>query len=368
VRLLVALLLLLAAAPARAAVECRYARIVALYASGDRAAAVSQVGELPDDELKCEINELRRQLGPNGPGSAVCSACNEPVSLLAALMLHTDRALAERLQLRQDEDEPACADSIHLKAAAQIAEILAYRGGDGDDSARRWAAAMAMRARADGCMRDAIRFVDLGLRLYARDPTLLVVRGVIHETIATVVMHPDPTPPAGPTGTRLFQARGTDLSYPREIDLAIDSYQDALAVNPALVEPRVRLGRLEWLAGHPDKARASLEAALRSDPMPGLAYLAHLFLGRCDEDAGLLEDAQREYRAALELDPSAQVAGVALSHALLMSGDEVAAQQVLKTALGHARQRESDVYWSYPLGGFDFAESLFERLRKESLR
>jgi tetratricopeptide (TPR) repeat protein len=360
-----ALLLVFAAAPARATVGQRYVQIVALYAAGDRAAAVSQVGELSDHALERAIKELRRTLGPGAPD---CPLCDQPVSLHAALMLHTDRALTERRQLRQHEDEPVCADSIHLRAATEIAEILAYRGGGRDDSARRWAAAMAMRARADGCMQDAIRFVDLGLKLYARDPTLLVVRGVVHETIATALMHPERVSLAGLAGTRPQQDRGTDMGYRREVDLAIDSYESALAADPGRVEPRVRLGRTEWLAGHPHRARLSLEAALRSDPAPGLAYLAHLFLGRCDEDAGRLEDALREYRAALELDPGAQVAGVALSHALLMSGDEVAAQQVLEVALGHARREGNDVYWSYPLGGFEFAEGFFEQLRKESLR
>ncbi len=360
-----ALLLLIAAAPAQAAVAKSYTQAVALYASGDRDAAVSQLGEISEGAIGRELKELHRALAPGAPA---CLLCDRPAWLLAALMLHTDRALAERAQLRQGADQPQCADSIHLRAAAEIAEIVAHRVGDRDDSARRWAAAMAMRARADGCMQDAVRFVDLGLTLYPRDPTLLLVRGAVHETIATILVRPERAPLPGLTGTQLQQARGAEMEYRRELDLAVDSYQSALASSPERVEARVRLGRAEWLAGHPDKARASLEAALRTDPAPGLAYLAHLFLGRCDEDVGRFEDAQREYRAALELDPTAQVAGVALSHALLTGGEEVAAQQVLGAALGHARREENDAYWSYPMGGFEFAEGLFEQLRKESLR
>jgi tetratricopeptide (TPR) repeat protein len=364
----VALLLLLASAAAgasQATPDKRYAQIVALYASGERAAAVSELGEIPDHELKKELKTLEKTLGPGAPA---CLVCEKEISLHAALMLHTDRALAERVQLRQGEEEPECADSIQFRAASEIGEILAYRGGEHDDSARRWAVAMAMRARADGCMQDAVRFVDMGLKWYARDPVLLLVRGVVHETIATVLMRPAKVPLAGLTGKRLQQARGVDMQYRRDVDLSIQSFEDALSANPDLVEARVRLGRMEWLAGHPDKARAALEAALQADPPPALAYLVHLFLGRCDEDAGRLEDAEREYRAALDLDPSAQVAGVALSHAVLMAGDEPAAQRVLKAALGHARRKEGDVYWSYPLGGVQFSEGMFEQLRGESLR
>jgi tetratricopeptide (TPR) repeat protein len=359
-----AAILLLAAAPTPATVGQRYAQIVALYASGERAAAVSQVREIPEDELKREVKELRNTQGPGAPD---CPLCDQPVSLHAALMLHTDRALADRRPPLQAEDEPSCLDSIHLRIAEEIAEVLAYRGGDQDDSARRWAAAMAMRARAEGCPLDAVRFADLGLKWYARDPTLLLVRGVVHETIATVVVRPERTSLAGLTGSQRQWALTAEREYQKQVDLAIDSYENALAVDPARIEPRVRLGRAEWLAGRADEARVSLETALRSDPLSGLAYLAHLFLGRCDEDAGRLEDAQREYRAALALDPGAQVAGVALSHVLLMSGDEAAAQRVLKTALDHPGQ-DNDVYWSYPLGGFEFAEHLFAQLRKESLR
>jgi tetratricopeptide (TPR) repeat protein len=350
-----AALFLLGSALDSAGLSLRYARMVALYASGGREAAVSQVGELSSDDLRRELKALRKVLGPGAP---TCRLCEREISLRAALMLHTDRALFEKQHTRQADGEPECVASLEADVAAAIAEILAYRDLDLRDFAARWAAATALRARADGCMLDAVHYVDLGLRWSPHDPTLLLVRGTIHETIASALVGlAEPRPEEGP---------GSGLRYRDELGLALASFEGALAVDPGAAEARLRLGRVQWRLGRAAQARASLHALLQAKPNSSLAYLAHLFLGRLDEDADRFDDAQRQYRVALELDPSAQAAGVGLSHALLLGGDDVGAREALKAALDAAPRSEGDMYWGYPVGGGDFAQSLFEQLRRES--
>jgi len=346
-----ATLLLLGATAVWAGPTPRYARIVALYESGDRAAAVSEIGEVSDDDLRRELKELRKTLGPGAPP---CRPCEREISLHAALMLHTDRALLERQP--QAAGEPQCVTSFHADVAAAIAEIVAYRDGGLGSYAGRWAVATAIRARADGCMLDAVHFADLGLRWYPRDPTLRLLRGVVHETLASAL--------AGQGWIRL-DGRGPELRYEEELGFAAAAFEGALAVDPDLAEARLRLGRVQWRMGNATQARASLQAVLEAKPNRSLAYLAHLFLGRLDEDAGRFDRAREEYEAALGLDPGAQAASVALSHTLLMGGDEAAARRTLKIALASGWRLDSDLYWGYPQGGSDAADAIFESLRRE---
>jgi hypothetical protein len=61
-----------------------------------------------------------------------------------------------------------------------------------------------------------------------------------------------------------------------------------------------------------------------------------------------VEQAVEQYRLSLALDPSAQAAAVALSHALRSTGEGEEARGVLRRALTLAGQRAlRDGYWDY---------------------
>jgi tetratricopeptide (TPR) repeat protein len=143
---------------------------------------------------------------------------------------------------------------------------------------------------------------------------------------------------------------------------------DAVAADPALVEARVRLGRVQWRLGEDAAARATLEEAVRRGGAAPVAYLAHLFLGQVWERSGHAEEAIREFTRALELDPQAQAAAVALSQALLSTGDVDGARRVLGQSLAHAGQRVArDAQWDYVASNAALAEDLVEELRQETL-
>ena len=102
---------------------------------------------------------------------------------------------------------------------------------------------------------------------------------------------------------------------------------------------------------------------------PPLLYLAYLFLGRVHEDAGRLDQAVEQYRVALDIDPSAQAAAVALSNALRVAGDSEESRRVLRAALAQAGRRpRRDAFWDYPTGDADRCEKLFADLRREALQ
>jgi tetratricopeptide (TPR) repeat protein len=131
---------------------------------------------------------------------------------------------------------------------------------------------------------------------------------------------------------------------------------------------RVRLGRALWRLGEADLARSALTEALQRARDPMLLYLAHLFLGQVHEDADRLGDAVAEYRAALESDPQAQSAAVALAHGLRLSGDQESSRQVLEHALSRAGRRSGrDIYWDYIVGNAVQVDEVFAQLRRETL-
>jgi hypothetical protein len=63
-----------------------------------------------------------------------------------------------------------------------------------------------------------------------------------------------------------------------------------------------------WRLGETAEARSALEEVLSRSKDASTAFLAHLFLGRIDEDAGRLEEAARSYGVALALVATAQSA------------------------------------------------------------
>jgi cytochrome c-type biogenesis protein CcmH/NrfG len=95
-------------------------------------------------------------------------------------------------------------------------------------------------------------------------------------------------------------------------------------------------------------------------------FLAHLFLGRINEDAGRLDDAARAYEAALALHPRCQSARLALSHLLWRRGDAAGARREVEAALQPAGEgQHRDPFWQYPWGTGVGAEERLEALRRE---
>ena len=98
---------------------------------------------------------------------------------------------------------------------------------------------------------------------------------------------------------------------PREVREHLENAHRALraavAVDPSLAEARLRLGRVAWRLGETAEARSALEEVLARKPDAATAFLAHLFLGRLDEDAGRLADAARVLRGRARPRPALAV-------------------------------------------------------------
>jgi tetratricopeptide (TPR) repeat protein len=197
---------------------------------------------------------------------------------------------------------------------------------------------------------------------YPRDPDVLVALGSYYESQST---------PAVRAGS--LPEMGTDpVSHRRMIEAArraaMDHYREALGLDPAHVEARVRLGRVLQLRGDLKEARAVLEDALDPEPPMVLHYLGSLFLAELLEAQGDADGALAHYRAIAARWPECQTAHVALSRAHAARGERDEAARVLAPLWREPAERACrDPWWIYRLGqGWrfgSFVEALRARVR-----
>jgi tetratricopeptide (TPR) repeat protein len=199
---------------------------------------------------------------------------------------------------------------------------------------------------------------------------LWLVKGSIEEMEAVQAAQATPSLPTGEPAANVDSLRSGMLQrrdVEKYLQAARKSLRASLHADPSLAEAHLRLGRVAWRLGDTTEARAELEAALARSGEPRTSYLAQLFLGRLDEDAGRHHDAAARYEAAVALGPEHQSARLALSHARLRDGDPDAARREVEQALVAAgRRKERDPLWLYPWGPAVGIGERLEAMRREA--
>jgi tetratricopeptide (TPR) repeat protein len=324
-------------------------RPVALYAAGQRDAALEALTARSEDDRKRELEALRHLKDASDPAAGAL--------VRAALLLHTDRSLAERRQPRAGSGR--CGVSDEEQFARSVAELLAARP-DSQAFARRWYAAMALRSQWELCLADVRSWTQAGLKRHPRDPVLLLAAGMAEETAAAFgrtmnVAQLNEMRSAAVQSNRIDRDRGEARRF----------FAEAVATDAAQHEARLRLGRTLSLQGKAEEGRAELERVAKAAPTPALVYLAHLFLARVHDQGGRTSEAERSYRAALAADPAGQAAAFGLAQ-LLGRTDGESGHDVLVAALAHApRSGTRDAYMAYHLGITNRAERELSALRDE---
>ncbi len=329
-----------------------------MYAAGRRAEAIAKLEGWSEADMKAELVALRSQMRKMGG--------RLPEDLLrAAVMLHTDRESYERLQSPVVESVRECGINTHGGYARSLAGLLIVQSDASREFARQWITAMALASQWDLCLDDVRRWTREGLKWFPKDAQLLLIQGTAGETASALT--PEPALYTNPNnrseGLNQIARRRQVLSEARgDLDAA-------LALDPDLHEARLRLGRVLWRLEKANEARTVLQAVVQREAEPWILYLAHLFLGRVLEDGGQLPAATEEYRAALALDPASQAAAMALSEALLATGDVDEARDVLARAVSFApRGQPRDAYMSYHLGRSNLAEGMLDALRAGTVK
>lgn len=335
----------------------QYLSMVERYAAGDRAEALAALEDWTQNELQFEVEKLR-DLGVAARG----------LPLRAVAMLHTDKAGLELGTVPPDEGEARCRSNFHLELAAEIVPLLTS-WEEGRAFARRWYLATALESHGRFCFIDARRWAQGGLKWFPKDAELLLASGTTDEALGSLPGWSHVRLDAFPTQRRLRESMGLLSDRRSYLDRARRAFERALATDGNLGEAWLRLGRVEWGLAHGDAARRALLEGLGRAREPSVLYLGHLFLGQVHEDAGRLEEAAREYRAALAVDPLAQAAAVALSWVLQVAGDVTGSRDVLDQAVASVGRRpHADAHWDYLFGRSADAGPIFEELRSETLQ
>jgi tetratricopeptide (TPR) repeat protein len=262
---------------------------------------------------------------------------------------------------------PPCGIRTHAELADRAAALL-QEDASGRDFVRRASLAMALRDLGRGCAVDAKGWVKTGLKSSPGDADLLFARGVIEEAAGAATGQlgrvDAPIPPSlEEAGLAAAKARRMHFEEARK------AFEQVLAADSTRDEARLHLASTHFSLDRAAAARRILEELLDRNPRQEVAYLAHLFLGRVHEAERRPDAAKEEYALAFALDPAGQSAAIALSHALLMSGEADEARTVVESALQRARVRtQPDLLWVYSLGPSSLHAGMFEQLREEAGR
>ncbi|MES2306147.1 MAG: tetratricopeptide repeat protein [Gemmatimonadota bacterium] len=141
----------------------------------------------------------------------------------------------------------------------------------------------------------------------------------------------------------VYHLRGLSLSLLDRPDEALEAFDSALALNGRYVEAHLHRGLVLNQVGRNEEAAAAFAAAAASEgpPVAGVpAHLAsrlaneHAHLGELYADGGLLADAVREYRRAVDLGPAFLDIRLRLSRLLIEVGNPLEAREILEKILG----------------------------------
>jgi tetratricopeptide (TPR) repeat protein len=139
-------------------------------------------------------------------------------------------------------------------------------------------------------------------------------------------------------------------------------YRRALAIDPSLLEARVRLARLLEIRKRYGEAASELKTALSGDPSGVLGFYAHLFAGRTAQANGQAGEALTHYKEARSLFPHAQSALLALSQISLVQADVPEALAPLESLGGRSEVFTADPWWQYYLCSGRDADELLKEL------
>jgi hypothetical protein len=178
------------------------------------------------------------------------------------------------------------------------------------------------------------------LRVIPNDASLLFLKGCQHEGLSAPLFQEFARPFRGTAMRPEIQSEG------EELDVAAGAFRQALRLDPAMTEARVRLGRVLGRQGRHQDAVEELRRALAEPAETLVHYYAALFAGIEFEALGDLPAAVASYERATALAPEAPLPRLALARLAQLQGDRTAHVAQLNRALAPT-DRPQDPWWFY---------------------
>ena len=234
-----------------------------------------------------------------------------------------------------------------LAFARTVMAAMKPRGGD--DRAAQWYRAIGADLAARYWLLDLALHNEEARRVFPGSAGILFDAACEAETITAprlqVALAATITASPGPARQPADAERVT-IGF--NLRRAAGFYRDALALDPAMTEARVRLGHVLLRQRRFKDAAEMLEAPLQSsDPM--VRYFAALIRGRLFQQTRRPDEAQRSFTEASRLYPAAQSPLLALAALEREQGDDEAATLAIKrlAALTPADRLRDDPWWLY---------------------
>ena len=211
---------------------------------------------------------------------------------------------------------------------------------------------------------------DRAVELFPGDANLLLLAGSFHETFASPRMQSLARSIRLPSG--VSHGIGAEQSELREAEKLL---RRALEAQPALVEARIRLGRVLYRLGRHEAAARELQQAVAALSSGGskaadddglLRYYAEMFLGAARESLGRNDSARVSYARAAALYPDAPSPRLALSQLAFRGNDRAAALDAVQRALRPEASRpdRDDPWWRYHVVQGRRVDAWFDELHR----
>jgi len=376
--------------------EARYTDLVRAYERGERENALRTLARWEPDEARRASAEALQG------GSTVGRGRERLLFEESSILLRTEAGFRQLMAGREDTGEAL------LDGARRDVEDLPA-GPDRMGFERQWVTAVTRFRRARGAFDDALDGVERGEHRLGRGRDLERERGLVYFDRALIerlraenahyVLRPTGSllghienrggPPAAAVGqgavvgeTASASAGRRDPGFTSREDLedarqrqvvALESRARQSALEAARIlrplarakpddeDVRLHLGHALLLGEHTEDAAEELGWVADHAQDEGRRYVALLLLGRIEDEAGRLPAAVERYRAAVALRPSGQAARVALSAALVRTGDRVRAEETVLPLLGAPLEPQDD-WLVYQLSAFPELRTTMETL------
>jgi tetratricopeptide (TPR) repeat protein len=313
----------LTAAPQQPIEPAEYAALVQTYHSGDAQAAAEKLGHFDGRRTEAAFRVF---------------IANPPAHLVtAAAALHTEAALRSTSRAVMDQHLALAASIVEAGEAGKIrrhgeALKLSLVQTVTPQFRRAWHILVITAMQSAGRIEAADSYLESARALFPHDADVLLLSAITDEMRVSPRLA---TPkPAG----RLAALEHAEASLRESIVLA-----------PDRLETRLRLGRVLQQRGLAAAARDVLTPLGAADDAR-VSYLASLFLGGIEDEAGNLESAAQWYRHATERVPSAQSARIGASELQHRAGQRDQAAADIRSAI--AATKVGDPWWTYQFGEY----------------
>jgi tetratricopeptide (TPR) repeat protein len=280
--------------------------------------------------------------------------------LAKGLMLHTDIAIAERTGETRTttgarawtllDAKPLAPTrlSIHWGLARLLAAALAQDPA-ATPIARAWFRAVGALYQQWADLGQLRAYLAAAADLLPNDPVLLLYTGALHQGYADPRVQSYVAGLLGLRGglpDRFVQTLSIE-NADTELARAERYLRRALAIDPSLVEARIRLAHVQDARGRPAEAIALAREALAAPLPPFLEYYGAMILGRSEARLGRHAEARTAFERAAARYPHSQAAQVALSHVDLVQGRPADGVAALLRALGSNAAETIEDPWSW---------------------